>query len=377
MNQLSYSPLDSERFGYRIFRGTLQRVDARGLGELLIKERIDVGIIRVPAGVESAGVQRLDRYGFSVLHADTLVYYQTSLENRVPQGLRNVDVEFSVATESDREELVALIHSTFSDYASHYHSNSLFDPVDILEGYVEWASGFITSDAGRTTWVARRKGEMVAFACCLETPEEGSCEGVLFGVHPSHAGGGLYGDLIRHSQAEYRSRGARTMKVSTQVWNTAVQKVWAREGFHLTEAFDTFHVNALLGSGKTKVEHDLRFTAEQVERFADVTGDKNPVHLSDEAAKQSGFPSRISHGMLAAGELSRIFGMEDPGPGTLFLTSTLSFLRPVLVDDVHRLVIRHHNIRAKPGHVLAVGTISDSEDRMCLICYARLLNRAH
>src|SRR3546814_5792516 len=56
---------------------------------------------------------------------------------------------------------------------------------------------------------------------------------------PEHAGGGLYGDLIRYTQARFRALGYRRMKVSTQVWNLAVQKVWSREGFSLVQAYDT------------------------------------------------------------------------------------------------------------------------------------------
>ena len=82
-------------------------------------------------------------------------------------------------------------------------------------------------------------------------------DGRLLG-EAQESGGGIYGDLIRHTQADFASRGFSTMLVSTQVNNFAVQKVWAREGFHLFEAWDTYHVNALLSaapellrSGKT------------------------------------------------------------------------------------------------------------------------------
>lgn len=71
------------------------------------------------------------------------------------------------------------------------------------------------------------------------------------------------------------------------------------------------------------------FTHEDVARFAELTGDHNPVHLDAEYAARSPFGQRIVHGMLTAGLLSALLGEELPGPGCVYLGQTLRFEAPV------------------------------------------------
>ncbi|ALN62942.1 acetyltransferase family protein [Lysobacter antibioticus] len=373
---LCASPLDSQRFGLRVFRGILKNVDERALLREMIEGSADIAIIRTPAG-SAPQLHRLARYGMAPIHADTLVYYQASLADYAPKPLRNEDLVFSEATPDDKVELDALVATTFDGYVSHYHANPRLSPGAILAGYAEWASGYISREvAGKITWTARRKGRIVAFACCAFDEQAQVCEGVLYGVHPDHAGGGLYGDLIRHTQREFRDRGFVTMKVSTQIWNLAVQKVWAREGFALNFAYDTYHINAMLSAGELLVDRELVFDSEQVRRFAEITGDDNAIHLDDRAAKNEGFEARITHGMLAGGELSRIFGTDIPGPGTLFLRSDFVFMRPIYCGRPHRLHIRYLAPPSAGGHIPAVATIRDAAGRICLLCYSDLLKRS-
>jgi 3-hydroxybutyryl-CoA dehydratase len=74
-------------------------------------------------------------------------------------------------------------------------------------------------------------------------------------------------------------------------------------------------------------------TATDVETFAAVTGDANPVHLDEEVAARSRFGGRIAHGMLSAGYISAALGTELPGPGCIYLGQTLRFVRPVRIGD--------------------------------------------
>ena len=67
--------------------------------------------------------------------------------------------------------------------------------------------------------------------------------------------------------------------------------------------------------------------------FADITGDKNPVHLDETYASNTMFKSRIAHGMLTAGYVSAVFGMEMPGPGAIYISQTLNFRAPVRIGD--------------------------------------------
>jgi len=67
--------------------------------------------------------------------------------------------------------------------------------------------------------------------------------------------------------------------------------------------------------------------------FANVTGDKNPVHLDGAYAAKTMFKEPIAHGMLTASYISAVFGMEMPGPGVIYVSQTLNFRAPVRIGD--------------------------------------------
>lgn len=77
---------------------------------------------------------------------------------------------------------------------------------------------------------------------------------------------------------------------------------------------------------KTVTERDIQL-------FAEVTGDTNPVHLNEDYAKTTMFKTRIAHGMLGAGFISAVFGTVMPGPGTIYLSQSLRFKAPVKIGD--------------------------------------------
>lgn len=74
-------------------------------------------------------------------------------------------------------------------------------------------------------------------------------------------------------------------------------------------------------------------TEADVMAFAEVTGDFNPVHVDAHAAASSSFGERIVHGMLTASLLSALLAMKLPGPGAIYLSQSLRFLRPVKLGD--------------------------------------------
>lgn len=74
-------------------------------------------------------------------------------------------------------------------------------------------------------------------------------------------------------------------------------------------------------------------SGEDVLRYAEITGDFNPVHVDETAAARSRFGGRIAHGMLTAGYVSAVFAMDLPGPGAIYVAQTLKFTRPVRLGD--------------------------------------------
>ncbi|SIT84024.1 MaoC family dehydratase [Pontibaca methylaminivorans] len=74
-------------------------------------------------------------------------------------------------------------------------------------------------------------------------------------------------------------------------------------------------------------------TDEDIEMFARVSTDRNPVHLDDDYARDTIFEGRIAHGMLTAGLISAVIGEQLPGHGTVYMGQTLKFLAPVRPGD--------------------------------------------
>ena len=73
--------------------------------------------------------------------------------------------------------------------------------------------------------------------------------------------------------------------------------------------------------------------SQDIEAFAAVSGDTNPVHLDAAYAATTQFGERIAHGMLAAAYISAVLGVQLPGPGAIYLTQSLRFRRPVKIGD--------------------------------------------
>jgi len=67
--------------------------------------------------------------------------------------------------------------------------------------------------------------------------------------------------------------------------------------------------------------------------FAELTGDRNPIHLSEHFAAKTPFGGRIAHGLYTAGLISAVLGTRLPGPGAIYISQTLNFRAPVRIDD--------------------------------------------
>ena len=75
-------------------------------------------------------------------------------------------------------------------------------------------------------------------------------------------------------------------------------------------------------------------TDADVQQFAALSGDANPLHLDEAYAQNARFGQRICHGMLYASLISAVIGNQLPGPGTVYISQSLQFLKPVFRDDV-------------------------------------------
>jgi len=77
-----------------------------------------------------------------------------------------------------------------------------------------------------------------------------------------------------------------------------------------------------------------QITESDVLRFAEVTGDRNPIHLDPEYASKTRFKERIAHGMLTASLISAVISTRLLGPGNIYVSQSLEFKAPVKLGDV-------------------------------------------
>ena len=75
-------------------------------------------------------------------------------------------------------------------------------------------------------------------------------------------------------------------------------------------------------------------TDRDIEQFAEISTDHNPVHLDDDYARDTIFEGRVAHGMLTAGLVSAVIGEQLPGHGTIYMSQNLKFLAPVRPGDL-------------------------------------------
>lgn len=73
--------------------------------------------------------------------------------------------------------------------------------------------------------------------------------------------------------------------------------------------------------------------------FAEVTGDRNPIHLSEHFAAKTTFGTRIAHGLYTASLISAVLGTRLPGPGAVYISQTLNFRAPVKIGDTVEVTV--------------------------------------
>jgi 3-hydroxybutyryl-CoA dehydratase len=78
---------------------------------------------------------------------------------------------------------------------------------------------------------------------------------------------------------------------------------------------------------------------EDVVGFAELSGDRNPIHLSEHFARKTRFGGRIVHGLYTASLISAVIGTRLPGPGAVYISQSLNFRGPVKIGDVVEIAV--------------------------------------
>lgn len=107
-------------------------------------------------------------------------------------------------------------------------------------------------------------------------------------------------------------------------------------------------------------------TDELVRKFAEVSGDHNPIHLDEEFAKTTRFGRRIAHGMLSGAFISAVLGYEFKERKIVYLSQTMKFTAPVYLDDTVTATATVTNIREEKG-IVALETICTNQNGEMLV----------
>ena len=98
-----------------------------------------------------------------------------------------------------------------------------------------------------------------------------------------------------------------------------------------------------------KASFSKTISEKDVNAFAEISGDKNPVHLDENYAKQTRFGKRIAHGAFSFGLISAALGNELPGHGTVYMSQAIKFIKPVYFGDTITALVEITAIRADKG----------------------------
>ncbi|MCF8296739.1 MAG: MaoC family dehydratase [Saprospiraceae bacterium] len=104
----------------------------------------------------------------------------------------------------------------------------------------------------------------------------------------------------------------------------------------------------------------ITISEEAINNFAEVTGDKNPIHIDEEFASKHLFKKRIAHGFLYGSYISRILGTEFPGIGTIYVSQNMKFIKPVFIGDILNIKIRI--IKILPNNKLRLETNIENQN---------------
>ena len=119
--------------------------------------------------------------------------------------------------------------------------------------------------------------------------------------------------------------------------------------------------------------YEKTITDADVRGFAEITGDKNPVHLDDEYASKSRFNKRIAHGFLTGAMISKILGMDFPGPGTVYLSQSMKFLAPCYIGENLKAVVTVTDINEEKKNMTLSTEIFNSDGTLILTGEAKVI----
>ena len=113
-------------------------------------------------------------------------------------------------------------------------------------------------------------------------------------------------------------------------------------------------------------EYEFTFTQEDVIKFAQASGDINPIHLDEEYARNTLFKRTILHGFLGGSVFSKVFGTIFPGNGTIYLKQDLTFFNPMFTGIRYKATFEVVETDVSKNRAIVITNVSESEDKIVI-----------
>lgn len=119
---------------------------------------------------------------------------------------------------------------------------------------------------------------------------------------------------------------------------------------------------------------ELNFNQEDVNTFARITGDNNPIHIDEAFAANTMFKRPIVHGFLSGAVFSKVFGTLFPGAGTIYMYQEMKFTGPVFVNEPYVALFEVLEVNTEKHTGVIKCLLQNAEGKDCIVGTAKLKN---
>lgn len=118
----------------------------------------------------------------------------------------------------------------------------------------------------------------------------------------------------------------------------------------------------------------VRYTQANVDKFAEISGDNNPIHINAEYAAKTPFGKPIVHGFFAGAIFSKVFGTQWPGEGTIYMFQEMAFRAPVFVENDYLAKFEVIEVNEEKHRGVIQCTLEDASGKVAISGQAKLMH---
>jgi hypothetical protein len=238
------SPTEKTRFGIDVYRCDVP-VGSSILDSEIVSicedSKADLMILRAPSTRVKLGALLSQSKYKKAFQADTLVYYELDTSIFKTPLMTAGKVTLLQSTDLNRiQQFESLINQTFHDYSNHYSANPRLESLNVADGYLEWTLGLLTKPKC-ATFIHCTNSEYIDGWITIEEDVD-YVEMVIGGTDPRARGTGAYMRMVYAIVNHSLDIRKRYIRVSTQITNSDVMRVWHKNGFRFSGSINTFHI---------------------------------------------------------------------------------------------------------------------------------------